>query len=144
MFPWNHTTPNFLRRAQFQIFYTIIRQRVRHHVPSFYWGNGLMELVGFPGMGRTTLLGPGQIGGIRNATILCSSWPSPLMMSMEFLAWLYTGRGKSGHFLKCPPTHSILLCIHPIFHIKVYMPRTVLDMGATEGQGVPAVGNHIF
>ena len=144
MFPWNHTTLNFLRCAQFQIFYAIIRQRVRHHVLSFYLENGLMELVGFPGMGRTTLLGPGQIGGIRNATILCSSWPSPLMMSMEFLAWLYTGRGKSGHFLTWAPTRSILLFIHPIFHIKVYMPRTVLDMGATEGQDMPAVGNHIF
>ena len=73
---------------------------------------------GLPVMGRTTLLGPGQVSDMENTTILCSSWPSTLTTSMKFLAWLYTGHGKSGQFLTYPPTYSILLSPHEGLNVK--------------------------
>ena len=78
----------------------------------------ILRSSGLPVMDRTRLLGPGQVGGMENTTILCSSWPSTLTMSMKYLVWLYTGHGKSGQFLTYPATYSILLSPHKGLNVK--------------------------
>lgn len=56
-----------------------------------------------------------------------------LMTSMELLAQLYTGHGKSGHFLTKSSTHpSFYLSTQYSTLSTSYMPITMLDIGATE------------
>ena len=94
---------------------------------------------GLPVTGRTTLLGPGQVSDMENTTILCSSWPSTLTTSMKFLAWLYTGHGKSGQFLTYPPTYSILLSPHKGLNVK-----NCVSYWGRRGTGLAYTGESYF